>query len=164
MKTYVLIISETFPKHHILAGENTDFKAKIAALKKIHTIRGNYELWRKRVEEINKGEAILSLRVWTGRPYFSKQKEVSTYSKLGIEPIEISPDLECCLVGTVQKSKCFYWETVSKSLRSFPLSFDQIAINDGLSQMLFKSWFSKTKDTDKKDMCIIHFTDFRYLD
>ena len=72
-KTYVLMISENFPKYHQKAGEPTFFARKIEEGKKIHTIRQNYELWNKRAEKINKGEAILSIRKWSGKAYRSKQ-------------------------------------------------------------------------------------------
>ena len=47
MKTYVLTLSQNFPKTHKRAGEETNFVNKIFDGSKIHTIRSNYELWEK---------------------------------------------------------------------------------------------------------------------
>ena len=73
IKTYVLMVSTKFPAYHFLNGEPTLFIEKIASGEKITSIRFNYELWRKRFEKINKGEAVLSVRSWEGKPYRSKQ-------------------------------------------------------------------------------------------
>lgn len=51
MKTYVLMMSETFPKGHPKAGKATDFLMKIKHYEKIHTIRGNYEFCEKQSED-----------------------------------------------------------------------------------------------------------------
>lgn len=59
MKTYVLTISNIFPKNHKKAGLETNFIVKINSLLKKHTIRGNFLLWQKRFEKIEKGEACL---------------------------------------------------------------------------------------------------------
>ena len=87
MKTYVLIISESYPETHPKTGKKTHFKQQIESGLKIHTIRGNYDVWKKRIDEINKGNAYLSVRKWTGKPYCSKQEELFTFDKLGIEII-----------------------------------------------------------------------------
>lgn len=76
IKTFVLTVSEKFPSTHFRKGEETGFVEKILQKSKIHTIRKNYPLWKKRIEQIQKGEAILSIRVWTGAPYKSPQKEI----------------------------------------------------------------------------------------
>lgn len=66
MKTYVITVSEKFPKTHLKAGQETGFIDKIINKHKIHTIRSNYALWHKRFEEIDKCKACLSVRVWEG--------------------------------------------------------------------------------------------------
>lgn len=48
---------------------------------KIHTIRANYDLWAKRFEEIERGEACLAVRKWTGKPYRSPQIEIARLTK-----------------------------------------------------------------------------------
>ena len=64
MKTYVLMVSERFPQTHKRKGELTYFPTKIKNGEKIHTIRANYDLWEKRINDIKNGLARLSVRVW----------------------------------------------------------------------------------------------------
>lgn len=113
---------------------------------KRHTIRLNYELWKKRADKINAGEAVLSLRQWSGEPYKSKQVEFMQLEKIGIQYCEV---WSIPLSGGV----------VAKAVRVDDriTGIDSVAKNDGLSVDDFCKWF-------KKDMqgCVIHFTDFRY--
>lgn len=148
MITYVITVSEKFPTTHSRKGQETNFIRSIALKSKIHTIRGNYPLWAKRFEKIEKGEACLSVRVWTGKPYKSKQKEIFNLTNrdgIGIEKMELYG-----LFGNGRKS-------VTQSVASF----EKLAKNDGLSFEDFKEWFKKAKPGDV--MAIIHFTKFRYL-
>ena len=155
MKTYVLTVSVLFPKTHKNSGKQTFFREKInEALipiceapilgSKIHTIRGNYELWKKRIDEINKGKAILSLRFWSGKPYNSKQVEFFQLDKesgLGVQKLE---DPTNFIYAPIEGKK---------------VNWDLVAKNDGLSFEDFCEWFKVRSD---KPMAIIHFTDFRY--
>lgn len=160
MKTYVLTVSRVFPTTHKRKGEETGFISKIfAAIKpnedfndlidpKIHTVRANYELWKKRIEQVQKGEAILSIRYWSGKPYNSKQVEICQLDKdsgIGVQKIELDP------FGVNYKIDDGKW------------IFDnghELAKNDGLSLEDFKEWFRKYNLS--KPMAIIHFTKFRY--
>lgn len=143
MKTYVLMLSKAFPAHHSKAGEPTDFVKKVLLQKK-HTIRGNYELWKKRFEEIERGEAYLSVREWTGKPYRSKQREVCLLSKksngIGIQRLDIGCD--------------------RISVDGHDISLKELAANDGLSLDDWREWFKEADLT--KPLAIIHFTKFRY--
>lgn len=154
MKTYVLIVSERFPKTHKRAGEQTNFTGKIYSTNcklpfppyspKIHTIRGNYDLWRKRFDQIEAGKAILSVRVWSGLPYKSKQQEIFKFDatrKIGIQKLEDPSNFVFAPIN----GKAINWETIAK--------------NDGLSFDDFCDWF---KVRNNKPMAIIHFTEFRY--
>lgn len=153
MKTYVLIVSENFPKTHPKAGESTNFPLSIKHYDKIHTIRGNYDLWAKRFEKINAGEAALSVRVWEGKPYNSKQREIFRYDyrrKIGIEKLNMGT------FAREDNNEVFLNFEVGKAM----VSADLLAKNDGLSYDDFKNWF---KGYDfSKPMVVIHFTDFRY--
>lgn len=155
MKTYVLTVSEKFPKTHPKSGEPTNFPLSIKHYDKIHTIRGNYELWAKRFEKINAGEAILSVRVWEGEPYNSKQREIFRYDyrrKIGIEKL----NMDTFDVGNDDNNEVFLRFEVGKVM----VSADLLAKNDGLSYEDFENWF---KGYDfSKPMVVIHFTDFRY--
>lgn len=151
MKTYVLIVSEKFPKGHNRSGQDTNFPLSIKHYDKIHTIRANYPLWKKRFEEIDKGLAILSVRVWLGKPYRSKQGEIFRYDKtkgIGIEEIKN--------LG-IDNELAFY---ISTDRHLLPVNISELAKNDGLSEEDFKDWFSNYDLS--KPMAIIHFTDFRY--
>lgn len=159
MIQYVLMVSEYYPKTHIKSGQPTGFPLAIKHYDKIHTIRGNYDLWAKRFEKIDKGLACLSVRIWEGKPYMSKQLEIFRYDKthnIGVEKLTFQE-----MIMTTQE----VITTVSKyGLHIFRPSFSSIEIiakNDGLSKEDFKEWF-KNYDL-KKEMVIIHFTDFRYL-
>ena len=148
MKTYVITVSEKFPKTHKRAGQYTAFVQLIKDKMKLHTIRGNYDLWRKRFDEIEKGNAILSVRVWTDKPYKSKQKEVFRFDKsdgIGIEKLE------------------FEKISIMRQTMGFNASVDirKLCFNDGLTFYDFTNWF-KGYDLSKP-LAIIHFTDFRYF-
>ncbi len=151
-KTYVLTVSEFFPKTHKKSGIETGFIRKIYSKTKIHTIRGNYLLWKKRFEEIEKGNAVLSLRKWEGKPYNSKQIEFLILSKasgISVQKIEFEEDKDgvCSLKYPIINN------------RAEP-NVELLAENDGLTYSDFKEWF---KDYDLNEpMAIIHFTDFRY--
>lgn len=178
MKTYVLTVSRVFPCTHKRKGERTNFVCKILHTinfnesgvdlyricsnecetscfrrlidPKLHTIRANYELWAKRIEQVQKGEAILSIRYWSGKPYNSKQVEICQLDKdsgIGVQKIYFQ--------------RAFFKSNWIVGQSEFP---DQllsvVAKNDGLSLEDFKEWF-KGYDLSKP-MAIIHFTKFRY--
>lgn len=180
MKTYVLMISRQFPATHKRRGEMTEFIEKILSNPnttpsdeifgtpeflnytrrdydpKIHTIRGNYELWRKRFKEIEKGNACLSLRYWEGKPYRSKQVEFLRFDRhegIGLQKMNfINNDFVSVSNGFRELGIC---DEVSRVV-----SIDDIAKNDGLSLSDFNDWF---KGYDwSEPMAIIHFTRFRY--
>jgi len=164
MKTYVLIVSLTFPATHKRKGEPMYFREKIwSALgvcsdkiyeefggmptPKIHTIRANYSYWKKRIDQVMEGKAILSIRFWEGKPYGSKQIEICQLDKFDG-------------VG-IQKAELNFSTLVSKvDGNAWNQNIDSIAKNDGLSFEDFKEWF-KGYDL-KKPMAIVHFTPFRY--
>lgn len=134
LKCYVITVSEHFPSGHRRSGEPTDFVQSIIDGKKIHTVRGNYPFWKKRIDEVINGRAYLSIRVWTGKPYRSKQKEIIQFHQndgVGIQRVEYERD---------------FMEVVAES--------------DGLTVADFNSWFREVKP--KTEMAIIHFTSFRY--
>ena len=143
MKTYVLMIAERFPVKHKQAGKLTSFLSQIAGSSKIHTVRMNYELWRKRFLKIESGEACMSIRKWTGKPYRSKQIEIFNFTKddnIGLEKLETND------MG---------WLCVGNNI----LNLQDFATNDGLTLVDFKDWF---KDADRSPKALIHFSGFRY--
>lgn len=158
MKTYVLTLSEAFPKTHSKSGQPTHFKEKFTlgqrltscdmpSLTKIHTIRANYPLWEKRIKKVQEGNAVLSICQWTGKPYRSKQVELATLTAedgVGIQRLRF--------LGTNLNGGYIHHG-------AFP-SCKILANNDGLSLEDWENWF-RGYDLSKP-MAIIHFTKFRY--
>lgn len=147
MKTYILMISESFPSYHERYGDPTCFIESIGDGSKIHTIRNNFYLWERRVNEVQSGRAIISLRKWKGKPYRSKQFEIMQLTqddKIGVESLVLSKDIICGKVGELE-------DLVPTSL---------IAHNDGLLRVDFEEWFKHY--TGDHLLAIIHFTSFRY--
>ena len=151
MKTYVLTLSHSFPANHKKHGIPTYFKEKFfgtpGMIRKIHTIRANYALWRKRFEKIAAGEACLSVREWTGAPYRSKQKELARLTRedgIGIQCLDIA-NLYGCDRYIVD---------------GYDVALFHLATNDGLSPNDWLDWFKAYDKT--KNLAIIHFTPFRY--
>lgn len=159
VRTYNLMLSNVFPVTHAKAGEETHFREFLGlALQgmgviggKFHTIRANYELWRKRFDEIMRGEAILSVRQWTGKPYRSKQRLIRNFTKddgIGIQRLDFENG-DIYQVNVDGKK----FEPTDETLRN-------IAINDGLSYDDWREWFKGYDLT--KPLAIIQFTKYRY--
>lgn len=153
MKTHVLTFAKHFMKGHPKEGEPTNFKQKIIdtfrhdrPAQKIHTIRGNYPYWKERIDEVNEGEARLSLRNWKGKPYRSKQNEFLSLEKAGYQKVHIDS------IGNV------FAHPHSKMGKS-KNRLKEVAKNDGLTESDFLDWFD---DKLPFNGIIIHFTDFRY--
>ena len=148
MKTYILILSKTFPKGHPDENKPTRFGASVIQQVKIHTIRENYGNWEKKMKEVQNGEAVLSVRIWEGTPYRSKQMELLHLDKdsgVGIQKLHSSDEDTAYFVG-------------SKG-NVLPVPLQEMANNDGLSLNEWKGWF---ENNTKLPLAIIHFTGFRY--
>ena len=153
MKTYVITLSQNFPAMHKQAGKPTNFKEKFLRGEKIHTIRANYPLWEKRIKEVQDGRAVLSVRQWTGKPYRSKQVEITTLTaedEIGVQTARIVAGIYLKIIFGENFEHYF----VSEEERTL------LAKNDGLSLEDWKEWFRSYDIT--KPMAIIHFTKFRY--
>ena len=160
MKTYVITLSRYFPVKHSKAGEPTQFRDAFYAgmvfnrgseslyvRPKLHTIRANYPLWEKRIKEVQEGKAFLSVRMWSGKPYWSKQIEIARLTAangVGIQRLRFLGD-----------------NFNGGYIRNGVYPSDKIlAKNDGLSLADWEEWF---RDYDlSKPLAIIHFTKFRY--
>ena len=156
MKTYVLTLSHSFPANHAMHGKPTYFREKFLGtpgmLRKLHTIRANYTLWAKRIAEVQRGEAVLSVRQWSGKPYVSKQELIANLTKddgVGIQKLQL--EVADKLFGK-------YHARIDDGCGS--ASIIELATNDGLSLEDWKEWF-KNYDLSKP-LAIIHFTKFRY--
>lgn len=170
------MLSEFFPKTHRKEGMPTVFKEKFrlgqgcpdcitpqdlsgmnisncnsciraCSFPKLHTIRANYPLWKKRIKDVQEGNASLSIRQWTGKPYRSRQTEIARLTaKDGVG---------------VQRLRFLGGNFNGGYIRNgaFP-SAKILANNDGLSLEDWEEWF---KDYDLSNpLAIIHFTKFRY--
>lgn len=186
MDTYVIILSQTFPVKHPRRGEPTGFVDKIReALNyvkyfgiegmqptkraKIHTMRTNWNLWSKRFRKIYEGKACLSLRVWSGKPYHSKQIEIARLTKedgIGLQPVFVEDiqnlggcDMEMSLrvVGGHDSNCCI---NEYGQIQDPVVDGKTMAMNDGLS---LRDWVPFFRGHDlSKPLAIIHFTKFRY--
>lgn len=166
MKTYVIMLTRTFPKGHRRGGEETHFRQAFAEHSKIHTIRGNYELWKKRFKEIDEGNACLSIRVWEGKPYRSKQIEIAQLTasdNVAIQKLLLSSSE---WVEKDGKHFCYWAEVNGKEI-----DLGELAKNDGFSDIGdYLTWFSPDMERQRPDrdgwkhleLAIIHFTRFRY--
>lgn len=168
------MISTKYPAYHPKAGQDTYFDIKLknglsghneALLsyydkdcnktkmfitgRKIHTIRANYTLWSERIKKVQDGKAVLSIRIWRGQPYKSKQREIVRITK------DNHPAVEFVMFG---KETAEVSERLS-ALKSYAVSLEELANNDGLTIEDFKDWF---KNKSIFIGAIIHFTPFRY--
>lgn len=138
------MVSEKFPHYHYMKGKPTHFQHKIKIKDKIHTIRGNYEWWAKRIKLIQEGKAVLSIRVWSGKAYRSPMKEIAQFTEVGIQKIEATAGMD---------------EVNVEGWFLPPYRIKQLGDNDGLCYHELRAWFNKPLI----DGCIIHFTNFRYI-
>lgn len=177
MKTHIITVSRRFPKTHKHATQETFFIEKILAGLpffecsdiielfnyadndkinscrekidiKVHTIRQNYELWKKRIDEVNQGIAILSIRAWKGVPRKSKQFEICHFTKssgIHVQKIQYTPQ---------------GWRIDDNDGRLY--SSSEIAPHDGLSVEDFEDWFKDIMVPNTPPMAIIHFSPKRY--
>ena len=180
MKTYVITLSQNFPAKHKRAGEETHFKEKFllgqgcpdcaipqdlsgvnisdcngcvraCSNLKLHTIRANYPLWGKRIKEVQKGHAVLSVRQWSENPYRRKQVEIARLTAdngIGIQKLSFYKDKD-----GVPSLKFF-------DINGKYIDWEILANNDGLSKEDGQEWL-RSYDISKP-LVIIYFTKFRY--
>lgn len=160
MKTYVITLSAVFPKTHSRAGQPTDFAENFRKTK-LHTIRANYPLWFKRFEQIDDGEACLSVRQWTGLPYRSKQLEIARLTKddgISLQRLDFTTDRDGNVLALFKISDAI--QHLGKiHLPAFP-TYTNLANNDGLSLADWREWFKNYDLT--KPLAVIQFTKFKY--
>jgi hypothetical protein len=145
LKTYVITLSKTFPQGLPRAGQPTNFRESLEIGTKIHTIRCNYDLWAKRLDEVIAGRAVLSIRQWSGKPYGSKQEVLKILTK------EDGVGYQLLNTDILDKK---YRDYVSIGKKAELSSHDGLTIDD------FYSWFGDVNE--KEAYIIIHFTPFRY--
>lgn len=180
IKRYRLSVSRTFQMTHPRKGEDTNFTYKIfSALgeyddsisksigvdkinPKLHTIRGNYQLWGKRMAEVQAGRAVIELFYWDGKPYRSSQVVFATLDKdsgCGLQILKFSSISLCERKETPLSASIFGADGYPVAIGT-KTDLSEISKNDGLKLQDFKDWF-KGYDLSQL-MAIIHFTKFRY--
>ena len=143
-KQIVLMIAKKFLAYHTKKGLPTDFEMKIKSKDKVHAIRANYELWKKKINEVKSGKAELVLKQWSGLPYRTKQEKIFIYDKddeIGVSKLTFSEK-----DGFKINDEVF-------------VPAEILAKNDGLSIEDFQDWF---KVFPTEPMAIIHLSGFRY--
>lgn len=146
MKNHVLTLSDYFPAWHSRKGYPTNFKEQFLDGDKIHTIRKSHK-WIERIQEVQNGDAKLSIRRWTGKPYNSKQEVIKELygKKVGVQKVSMRN-------GEITS---IYYNNIHKQSEYFDM---EVAVNDGLNIDDFQEWFAGVTG----ELVIIHFTEFRY--
>ena len=173
IKRYRLGVSKTFPSTHHRKGEETYFVVKIMSalgkfndeignatrasqiIPKLHTIRNNYELWVKRMVEVQAGRAVIEIYYWDGKPRHKGSKQVvfavlDKDSGCGVQELNFPIKIR-------DWSDALVYESFSYK---FTVPISTLAKNDGLSLDDFRSWFKNYDLSTPK--AIIQFTNFRY--
>ena len=115
---------------------------------KIHTIRQNYEYWKK-----YEGQEV-ALFTWEGKPYRSKQKVFCVKRIVSIQEVWYCKPEKSDGFYFLFEGQQAYLNVVSKNKQS-------MSKNDGFNHVdEFFNWFSKGYKTGV--MAVLHFTDFRY--
>jgi hypothetical protein len=172
VKIYRMPLSRTFPAKHPRKGELTSFKENLC-VRKVHTIRTPYESWKKRIDEVNAGDAILVLYEWSGRPYHTSQVDLFIFGsnnpkihRFIYEYYRPLPHVSVTLGDEIGVQKLFFaggdlsFPRITKDGALLALGVSCIAENDGLSSPDFRAFFKYSNLSEP--LAIIHFTNFRY--
>lgn len=165
---YRIPISIVFPATHKRKGEPTLFQYRIQDARtetpgewwKLHTIRGNYQRWAKKFEKIFRGEAVLELYYWSGKPYNSKCVTICQLGKddgIGIQKVDLSKIKYSDHSFRMAIIDC---EATEHTSGKKGIHYTHIAKNDGLSVEDFKEWFKNYNISEP--LAIIWFCDKRY--
>ena len=181
MKAIVTLSKTFFPKHP-RKGQNTGFRDKVTAGRKVHTCRPNYEYWRAKMEKLTEKGGVLSVRQWIGRPYHQPGQETITDIPAGVAGVQkLELRRERCVVKyyaeqlkmEIGRSVRYDW---TAQVDGYGVPLEVLAENDGLTVEDFKAWFAPAFDAAEKkyhelaaaasgltiDFAIIHFTKRRY--
>jgi hypothetical protein len=144
-KIYQLYLAKNYLSTHPKKGRPTNFLEAVKQGKKKHTIRGNYTYWDKIVKQVNESKAVLSVRQWTGKPYYSSPVEVFQVHKITIEPVHFEKPSKA-------NPRKVAFITIA-GVKKTGVEFDKVARNDGFDLVEdFLDWFPY-----EFDGCILHF-------
>jgi hypothetical protein len=120
---------------------NRRFVEPILTGKKIHTIRANYDFWKR-----HDGKEC-SFRVWQGKPYRSRQVEFA-WRVIHVQEVYFTRGVENG-----------FWANPQGGIKDAV-----IAKNDGFFDVAdFRQWFHNPKAGYATGYyAVLHFTDFRY--
>jgi len=126
---------------------------------KFHTFRGNFPLWKKRIDEVLSGNAVIVLKYHTLGRYVKGNKQIEFLrldkeSGIGVEEIYF----HC---GVIEAPN-FIIRKENKKPKAKLLSITEISKNDGLDFIDYKNWFEKGDYDLKETFACIQFTSFRY--
>ena len=126
---------------------------------KFHTIRNNYDLWVKRMAEVQAGRAVIEIYYWDGKPRHKGSKQVvfatlDKYSGCGVQRVYFAINtLELPFIDNFEEKQSL---TDVQGIHIL----NQLAKNDGLLLDDFSAWFKNYDLSMPK--AIIQFTNFRY--
>lgn len=146
-KCYVHMIDSHFPSKHPRKGAKTLFEPMVYKGIKIHSFAYNTdEMAAEAVNAVNAGTAFVSLRVWEGKPYHSKTREVKRLYRLGVQKAE----------ATVSQDGSF---SISIDGKVHPAPWC-IASSEGMCMSDLREWLCP--NGKPWSGCIVHFTNHRY--
>lgn len=164
IKRYRLGVSCNFPTTHPRKKQATyfieqicgDFPFELAeSNRKIHTIRSNFELWPKRMLEVQAGRAVIELFYWSGKPYHKDENGIGQVVFATLDKSSGCGVQELSFINNELIRPCMFGNGYAARNK-----VEELSKNDGLSLEDFKAWF-KGYDLSQP-MAIIHFTSFRY--
>lgn len=180
MKTYVLILSRTFPAYHPKAGQPTYFKEQLQntlldiagvsacdcckyETRNCDTCGHNAVNFRKKIHTIRANFGLWEKRIaeiQAGCACLSVREWTGrAYASKQVEIARLTAADGIGLDSFVGKTR----KIGTRLPAGFDFTSDNIARNDGLSVEDWKDWFSNgAKYRKNKRMAIIHFTPFRY--
>jgi hypothetical protein len=137
-------------KHICFDKRFVDFEKSDLKIGKIHTIRRNFNYWKK-----FEGKE-LALFTWEGKPYHSKQKVFCVKRLVSVQPIMKA---HCIVDFWTVNIHGYSPDTGYKFENVKQIKNDILAKNDGLPYEDFIKWFYPYPFDI---MAILHFTDFQY--
>jgi hypothetical protein len=166
IKKHKLNIRNIFPEEHSKAGKETFYAHKIIGIvsgikqtnnygEKIHVVEQNYDYWKKRIDMVNCGDAVLDLYCYFGDD-FRKFHTFDKNSGLDIQKLGFFKNSNLPFVSITTTSHG--GRAMSATLRE--IDINQLAENNGLSLQDFQEWLNISDCS--KPLAIIHFTKFRY--
>ncbi len=157
MHTYEIMLSKKFLSWHPRKGQPTNF-AETFRNAKIHTMRGEYDAWNARFEQIYAGEACISVKIWEGESFRSKKIEIARLTREDGISLQRLDFIKNTTPGGFSS-----WNCTEVLIDGHRWPTDLVAHNDGLSKQDWLDWFFRDPNFDPNDpVALINFTSKRY--